>query len=320
MLNKESEALDAYSEVVTTAAERVGPAVVKIERRASSRRRTPHGTSGVGSGVIFGSDGRILTNAHVVGNAARAQIILADGRSFTAAVVGADRSTDLALLRIGAIDLPVAELRQDNLRVGQLVIAIGNPLGFGWTVSAGVVSALGRTIEGQGVILRNLIQTDTPINPGNSGGPLVDARGRVIGITTAMVPFAQGLGFAIPISTAYSTLGQLMGQIKQSAVWLGIGGVGSPMEERLVQQLDLPQSRGVLVLEVQPGSPAFRANLKPLDVIFAVNQKPVTSAEELQRAVEGVGAGHLAEIGFLRHGRKRKASVILEMRSVAHDG
>jgi len=320
MLNKESEALDAYSEVVTAAAERVGPAVVKIERRASSRRGMARSISGMGSGVIFGSDGRILTNAHVVGSAGRAEVTLADGRSFTAAVAGADRATDLALLRLGALGLPVAELHQGNLRAGQLVIAIGNPYGFGWTVTAGVVSALGRTIEGQGLILQDLIQTDTPINPGNSGGPLVDTRGRVIGITTAMVPFAQGLGFAIPISTAYKTLGQLMGQIKQSTIWLGIGGVASPIEEQLVRRLGLPRSRGVLVLEVQPGSPAFRANLQPLDIIFAVNHKPVTSAEELERVVESVGPGNLAEIGFLRQETRRKVSVILERRPLGRDG
>src|SRR5437667_4227200 len=197
MNERDAQALDAYSNAVTGAAERVGPAVVRIdiEREGGRLVRTVFG-GGLGSGFIFASDGQILTNAHVVANARRVKVTLADGRTFDASLVGSEPDVDIALLRIGADHLHVAELGRGRLRVGQLVIAVGNPYGLNWTVTAGVDSALGRPLQAPGTWkMTDLIQTDTSINPGNSGGPLVDSIGRVVGITTAMMPMAQGLGF-----------------------------------------------------------------------------------------------------------------------------
>ncbi len=194
---KDAEALDAYSRSVMAAAERVGPAVVRIDLEHEGRRYSPNTPpreygGGIGSGFIFASDGQILTNAHVVANARRVKVTLADGRTFDASLVGSEPDVDIALLRIGANHLPVAELGRGSLRVGQLVIAVGNPYGLNWTVTTGVVSALGRTLQAPGTRkMTDLIQTDTSINPGNSGGPLVDSTGRVVGITTAMMPMAQ---------------------------------------------------------------------------------------------------------------------------------
>src|SRR5438552_8880016 len=207
----DAQALDAYSSAVTSAAERVAPAVVRIdiEREGGLLTRSLFG-GGLGSGFIFASDGQILTNAHVVAHARRIRVTLADGRTFDAGLVGSDTEVDVAVLRIGADRLPVAELGRVPLRVGQLVLAVGNPYGLNWTVTAGVVSALGRTLEAPGTRkMTDLIQTDTSINPGNSGGPLVDSTGRVVGITTAMMPMAQGLGFSIPLDTIKSAIARI---------------------------------------------------------------------------------------------------------------
>src|SRR6266568_179248 len=191
---RDAQALDAYSHAVTTAAERVGPAVVRIDIEREGGRWRGYGNNGrpesggLGSGFLFASDGQILTNAHVVEHARRIKVTLADGRKFEAGLVGADPEVDVAVIRVGAEHLPVAESSSAPLKVGQLVIAVGNPYGLNWTVTAGVVSALDRTLSAPGVRkMTNLIQTDTPINPGNSGGPFVDSKGRVVGITTAMM-------------------------------------------------------------------------------------------------------------------------------------
>src|SRR5713226_8685702 len=225
---KDAQALDAYSNAVTGAAERVGPAVVRIDIEPEGGRlaRTVFG-NGLGSGFIFASDGQILTNAHVVANARRIRVTLADGRTFDAGLVGSDSEVDVAVLRIGADRLPVAELGRAPLKVGQLVLAVGNPYGLNWTVTAGVVSALDRTLSAPGVSkMTNLIQTDTPINPGNSGGPLVDSKGRVVGITTAMMPMAQGLGFSIPLDTLKSAIARInqKREAKPNGVSMGVGG------------------------------------------------------------------------------------------------
>ena len=228
----EREALDAYSTIVSNVAERVGPAVVKIAAQAQAPHQRRGGRAlpaqGLGSGVIFSSAGEILTNAHVVANARSLEVTLPDGRRFTAGVIGAATDTDLAVLRIGARNLPVAQLADYTLRPGQLVVAIGNPFGFDWTVTAGVISAIGRALPAHaGVGLVNLIQTDAAINPGNSGGPLSIAGGGCIGINTAKIPFAQGIGFAIPISTAYAAIGAIMRRTAGSAhrPHLGVGGI-----------------------------------------------------------------------------------------------
>src|SRR5258708_274845 len=241
--DKDAEALDAYSTAVTGAAERVGPAVVRIdiEHEGGRAARSAFG-GGLGSGFIFASDGQILTNAHVVAQARRIRVTLADGRTLDAGLVGADSDIDVAVIRIGAERLPVAEMSRAQLKVGQLVIAVGNPYGLNWTVTAGVVSALNRTLEAPGIRkMTNLIQTDTSINPGNSGGPLVDSQGRVVGITTAMLPMAQGLGFSIPQDTVTSAVARIHQHrtASSSGVSLGVGGMRLRLDDRLRQTFNL---------------------------------------------------------------------------------
>lgn len=317
---KDVQALDAYSNAVTTAAERVGPAVVRIDIDREGRRLgrfvPPEFGGGLGSGFIFGSDGQILTNAHVVEHARRIRVTLADGRRFDAGLVGSDPDVDVAVLRIGAEHLPVAELGRAPLRVGQLVIAVGNPYGLNWTVTAGVVSALGRTLEAPGVRrMSNLIQTDTPINPGNSGGPLVDSAGRVVGITTAMMPLAQGLGFSIPLDTIKTVVARIAQkraeEVPVRGVSLGVGGMRTNLDSTLQRSLNLSQQYGMEVLEVRPDGPADRAEIKRLDVIISAEDEPVTEPRELQRAVRRHQAGETLSIGFLRGGKRRKVTVVL---------
>jgi serine protease Do len=286
----EQKALDAYSQAVTSAAERVGPAVVKVQPR---RRR-----QGMGSGVIFDSSGRILTNEHVVRGAGSVTVTLTDGRRLPAAVVGADPSVDIAVLQVPMKDLPVAELHSGSLRPGQLVVAIGNPYGLSWTVTAGVVSAVGRELPlGGGLVLHDVIQTDVPINPGNSGGPLVDAQGRVVGITTAVMPFARGVGFAVPISTVLATLARFQEMRHHDGVRLGIRAAAI--------------EGGVLVLDVETDSPAARASLRVQDVIVAVNGRDVESAAQLAEALKRIPSGQAVELTFLRQGRKGRTTVLV---------
>jgi serine protease Do len=286
----EDKALDAYSEAVTSAAERVGPAVVKVE---PSRRR-----QGIGSGVIFDSSGRVLTNEHVVRGARSVTVTLTDGRRLPAAIVGAEPMVDIAVLQVPMKDLPVAELYSGPLKVGQLVVAIGNPYGLSWTVTAGVVSALGRELPlGGSLVLHDVIQTDVPINPGNSGGPLVDAQGRVVGITTAVMPFARGVGFAVPMSTVLATLARFQEMRHQDGVRLGIRAAAI--------------DGGVLVLAVDPDSPAAQASLRIQDVIVAVNGRDVGSALQLAEALKRVPPGQTVELTFLRQGRTGRTTVIV---------
>jgi len=285
----EGKALDAYSQAVSSAAERVGPAVVKVE---SGRGR------GGGSGVIFDSSGRILTNEHVVRGAAQVTVTLADGRHLPAAVMGADPQVDIAVLKVGSKGLPVAELYSGPLKVGQLVVAIGNPYGLSWTVTAGVVSALGRQLPiGNGLALRDLIQTDVPINPGNSGGPLVDAQGRVVGITTAVMPHARGVGFAVPVSSILAALSRFEEMRRRDGARLGIVAV--------------PAEDGVLVLDVEPDSPAARASLRSQDVIVALEGRDVASAAQITEALRSVLPGQTVEVTFQRQGRRGKTTVVL---------
>ncbi|GAC1350706.1 MAG: trypsin-like peptidase domain-containing protein [Ktedonobacteraceae bacterium] len=318
---KDAQALDAYSHAVTTAAERVGPAVVRIdiERRDGRRRSSyayngPEFGGGLGSGFIFASDGQILTNAHVVERARRIQVTLADGRKFDAGLVGSDSDVDVAVLRIGADHLPVAELGRVPLRVGQLVLAVGNPYGLNWTVTAGVVSALGRTLDVPGTRkMTNLIQTDTPINPGNSGGPLVDSVGRVVGITTAMMPMAQGLGFSVPLDTVKAAIARVSRkrETKLERVSLGVGGMRVNIEPALQRSLNLNQQSGMELLEIQRGSPAEHAELKRMDIILAADDETVLETRDLQRIVRRHLLGEKVMITFLRGGKQRKVTVVL---------
>ena|SRR5579863_1421781 len=318
MSTHEKDALDAYSMAVTTSAERVGPAVVRIDIERGGQRFGPFNVpdfgGGLGSGFIFGSDGQILTNAHVVGRARRIRVTLADGRKFDAGLVGSDPDVDVAVLRIGAEHLPVAELGRVPLRVGQLVIAVGNPYGFNWTVTAGVVSALGRSLDMPGIRkMTNLIQTDTSINPGNSGGPLVDSAGRVVGMTTAMMPLAQGLGFSVPLETIKATIAQIVKtrEARPAGVSLGVGGMRVPLDAETQKNLNLVQRFGMELLEIRSDSPADRAGLKRLDIILAASDEVVTEPHDLQRIVRGHRADDKLAINFLRGGKLRKVTVVL---------
>lgn len=311
----DAQALDAYSHAVTSAAERVGPAVVRIdiEREGGRFARSPYG-GGLGSGFIFASDGQILTNAHVVAQARRIRVTLADGRTFDAGLVGSDPDVDVAVLRIGADHLPVAELGRTPLKVGQLVLAVGNPYGLNWTVTAGVVSALNRTLEAPGFRrMTNLIQTDTPINPGNSGGPLVDSQGRVVGITTAMMPMAQGLGFSIPLDTVKTAIARInkRREAASASVSMGVGGMRVKLDPQLRQSLNLAQQYGMEVLEIRHNGPADRAELKRLDVIISAENEPVTEPRDLQRIVRRHRPGDKLIVSFLRGGKQRKVTVVL---------
>ncbi len=301
--------LDAYSQAVSTAAEKVGPAVVKVEPLARAGR----GQRGAGSGFIFSSNGRILTNEHVARQGGELQITLSDGRTFVAGVEAAEPAADLAVLRAAAHNLPVAELASYPLKVGQLVVAIGNPYGLGWTVTAGVVSALGRSLplgRGRGE-LHNLVQTDVAINPGNSGGPLVDAQGRVIGMTTAILPYAQGLGFAVSTQEVYGTLARFQERREKSPAKLGIGGITTALERPISVGNSSDQKSGVLVLEVQPGSPADRASLRLMDIVAAVGERSVGTVQDILTVLEDRRAGQTVDITFLREGRVRRTTVVL---------
>jgi S1-C subfamily serine protease len=313
--NIDAQALDAYSNAVTGAAERVGPAVVRIdiEREGGPIARSVFG-GGLGSGFIFASDGQILTNAHVVAHARHIRVTLADGRTFNAGLIGAEPDVDVAVLRIGAEHLPVAEMSRYPLKVGQLVIAVGNPYGLNWTVTAGVVSALGRTLEGPGIRkMTNLIQTDTPINPGNSGGPLVDSQGRVVGITTAMMPMAQGLGFSIPLDTVKSAIARInkRRETPTGRVSLGVGGMRTRLDDSLRRSLNLSQQFGMEILEIRQNSPADQAELKHLDIIISAANEPVTQPQDLQRIVRRYRTGDKIPVSFLRGGKQRKVTVVL---------
>ena len=314
----DAQALDAYSNAVTTAAERVGPAVVRIDIERDGQRVGPFNVpafgGGLGSGFLFASDGQILTNAHVVSRAKRIQVTLADGRKFDAGLVGSDPDVDVAVLRIGADHLPVAELGRVPLRVGQLVLAVGNPYGLNWTVTAGVVSALGRDLDIPGSRkMTNLIQTDTSINPGNSGGPLVDSAGRVVGITTAMMPLAQGLGFSVPLYTVKATIAKITRkrEAKPEGVSLGVGGMRVKIDPALQKSLNLRQQFGMELLEIRRDGPADRAELKRMDIILAAADEFVTEPRDLQRIVRRHNFGEKLTISFLRGGKQRKVTVVL---------
>ncbi len=304
--------LDAYSNSVVRAVETVGPAVVNIEARARAGAAGATARRGSGSGFLFTPDGMILTNSHVVHGAAGLEVTLADGRALPAERVGDDPDTDLAVIRVNAADVPVARLGDSRgLRPGQLVIAIGNPLGFEASVTAGVVSALGRSLRSRsGRLMDDIIQTDAALNPGNSGGPLVDSRGAVIGVNTAVILPAQGLCFAIPAHTAEFVASRLIrdGRIRRG--WLGLGGQLARLQRRLVLAHGLPRETGVLVLHVESGGPAARAGLREGDVVVAFGGRPVSSVDDLHRQLTEAGAGVRSELRLLRGGRLETVEVV----------
>ena len=282
----EGEALDAYSRTIVQVVDDVGPAVVSISR--VSRR----GPGGAGSGVVFTPDGYVLTNAHVVAGADQLELGFTDGTTSPARVVGVDHTTDVAVVRATGPAPRVAVFGDSSrLRVGQLVVAIGNPLGFSSTVSAGVVSALGRTMRARdGRAMEGIIQSDVALNPGNSGGPLVDSRGRVVGINTAIILGAQGLSFSVPIDTAKWVVGELMtvGRVRRG--WLGIAGQNRPVGRDLARKLGLATASGVEVTGFDDRGPAARSGLEVGDIVVGIDSVPVTGIDDVHRALQGGAA------------------------------
>jgi S1-C subfamily serine protease len=318
--DEDLELLDAYSRAVVHGVQDVGPTVVHISRLERFRspqggpREGDWGRAGSGSGVILTPDGYILTNAHVVHEASRLEVGLADGRTVPARVVGEDLATDLAVVRAETSGLPAAALgNSDRLRVGQLVIAIGNPLGFEATVTAGVVSALGRSLRSEtGRLIENIIQTDAALNPGNSGGPLVDSHGRVVGINTAIIQHAQGLCFAIPSNTATWVASRLITTGKVRRVYLGIAGQTVPLPRAQTLALKLESGTAVSVREVTPDSPAARAGIAAGDLLVAVNGQTVRSVDEVHSRLAPVGVGEKIQVRVLRGARIEELEAVAE--------
>ena len=298
VLTEIEDEIDPYSARVMQAFERVGPAVVHIHANGTNSRQAQ------GSGIVFTPDGFTLTNSHVVRGGTAVRATFPDGREIPAELIGDDPATDLAVLRLAANGLPYAEPgRSANLRVGQLVVAIGNPFGFQCTVTAGIVSALGRTLRGpSGRLIPSVIQTDAPLNPGNSGGPLVSGAGRVIGINTAAIAPAQGICFAIGIDTAIEVAGQLMreGRVRRSQI--GLFGQTAMIDRRLVRQYELARATGLIVVGVVPGGPAQQAGIEPGDTIVALDSQPVSGTDDLHRLLHGDRAGAAIPCDILRRG------------------
>jgi S1-C subfamily serine protease len=299
----DGDLLDAYSSAVVRVVETVGPAVVSISVRGPNQgpgRGRDRG--GAGSGVLFTPDGYILTNAHVVQKARTVEVALTDGSTHQAQVRGTDPATDLAVVSIEGTALPHATFGDSaRLKAGQLCVAIGNPLGFSSTVSAGVVSALGRNMRAQdGRLMENIIQSDVALNPGNSGGPLVDTHARVIGINTAMIFGAQGLSFAVPIDTAKWVVGQIMtnGRVKRG--WLGVVAQNRKIDPRIRRHLSLVQESGVEVMSVEPRSPAAAAGVREGDIVLALDGRPVLSVDDVHRALGQWPVGQAMPVALLR--------------------
>jgi S1-C subfamily serine protease len=300
----DGELLDAYSSAVTRVVEEVGPSVVSISVRgpASGPGRGRGGGGGSGSGVIFTPDGYILTNAHVVAGGRAFEVALTDGSTHSATLVGIDPATDLAVIRIQGERLPHAQLGESaRLKVGQLCVAIGNPLGFSSTVSAGVVSALGRNMRAQdGRLMENIVQSDVALNPGNSGGPLVDTRSRVIGINTAVIFGAQGISFAVPVDTAKWVVGQLMTRGKVRRSWLGVVAQTRKIDPRIRRQLELLQESGVEIMSAEPVAPAALAGAKDGDILLALDERPVRTVDDVHRLLSQWPVAQALKLTLLR--------------------
>jgi S1-C subfamily serine protease len=295
--------LDAYSRAVVEAVEKLSPSVVHIQ---VSGRHAGRDQEGNGSGFIFAPDGFVLTNSHVVRGATRLEAVLVDGRRFSADLVGDDPDTDLAVVRIHESGLPSARLGDsDALRVGQVAIAIGNPLGFQCTVTAGVVSAVGRSLRSQsGRLIDNVIQTDAALNPGNSGGPLITTRGEVVGVNTAIILGAQGLCFATPVNTAQYVVPRLIRDGRIHRGWLGIAGQNMKVPPHAAHVLGIKKEQGVLVISVEPRSPAERAGIQERDLLVEFDGKPVTSVDDLHRHLTEERIGRRTPIVVVRRSER----------------
>jgi S1-C subfamily serine protease len=316
----DDDLLDAYSRAVISAAEKVSPSVVNLDVRTNPRGkqgpryRLPEELRGTGSGFIFTPDGFILTNSHVVHHADKISVTLPDGRRFEGDMVGEDPDTDLAVVRINGANFLATPLGDSQkIRVGQLVIAIGNPYGFQCTVTSGVVSALGRSLRSiSGRLIDNIIQTDAALNPGNSGGPLVTSQGDVIGVNTAMILAAQGICFAIGINTAKFVAGRLIKEGKIRRSYIGLGGQNVPLFRRIVRFHHLSVDSGVLVVSIEDNSPAKRAGLSEGDIIVGLDSQPVAGIDDLHRMLTEEKVGVKTTLTILRQTEKLNLNIIPE--------
>jgi S1-C subfamily serine protease len=311
----DEELLDSYSQTVSRVVDKVGPTVVNIRTQPTALEGPGKAESGgSGSGFVIAPDGYILTNSHVIHGADKLEVALADGRCLRASLVGDDPETDLAVIRIHATDLVHVQLGDSqSVRVGQIAVAIGSPFGFQQTVTAGVVSALGRSMRSKsGRLIDDIIQTDAALNPGNSGGPLVNSRGEVIGVNTAMILPAQGICFAIASNTAKFVAAWLIkeGRIRRS--WIGVAGQSAPIHPRVVRFHRLPANRGVLVAGLEPGSPAKRAGLQEGDVMVAFKGKTVSQIDELHRHLVAAAIGIPTQVTVIRQTEKIDLTIIPE--------
>ena len=306
--------LDAYSRVVTDVVDRVGPSVVRIDVRRGGR------SAGSGSGVIISPDGLALTNSHVVQGARSVALTTLEGRELQARVLGDDPDTDLALLRIDeSVTLPAARLGDSaKLRRGQIAIAIGNPLGFDATVTTGVVSALGRTLQSRsGRMIEDVVQTDAALNPGNSGGPLMSSAGEVIGINTAIIMGAQGICFAVASNTANFVAGEIAHHGRVRRAYIGVGAATTPIPRRIALRIGLHQASGARLLSVDQNGPAAEAGLLTGDLVVALDGRPVTSVADLIRMLDADKIGRTVSVDFLRRSEQLRIWIGPQDRALA---
>jgi S1-C subfamily serine protease len=316
----DEDLLDAYSRAVITAAEKVSPSVVYIEVQQPVRSRRPNApqnpgeTRGSGSGFIFTPDGFILTNSHVVHGSKRIEVTVSDGRKYEADLIGDDPDTDLAVIRINAPNLvPVRLGEAQKIRVGQLVVAIGNPYGFQYSVTAGVVSALGRSLRAQsGRLMDDVIQTDAALNPGNSGGPLVNSRGEVVGVNTAMILPAQGICFATSIDTAKFVASRLIRDGKVSRSYIGLAGQNVPLPRRIVRYYNLAVESGILIVSFEKNSPARNGGLREGDIIIGFDDHPTAGIDDLHKLLTEDRIGYKSSVLLLRNTDQLSLEVVPE--------
>ena len=316
----DQELLDAYSRAVITAAERVSPSVVYIEvqqptgNRRPNDPRMPREARGSGSGFIFTPDGFILTNSHVVHGSTRIEVTVTDGSKYQAELIGDDPDTDLAVIRINAPNLMPAQLGESQkVRVGQLVLAIGNPYGFQYSVTAGVVSALGRSLRARsGRLMDAVIQTDAALNPGNSGGPLVNSRGEVIGVNTAMILPAQGICFATSIDTAKFVASRLIRDGKVSRSYIGLAGQNVPLPRRIVRYYNLAVESGILVVSFEEKSPGQKSGLREGDIIVGFDDRAIAGIDDLHKLLTEERIGHKSSLVVIRGTQKLDLAVTPE--------
>lgn len=301
--------------LIVEAVEKIGPSVVTIAtvQIVKNMFLQPVPVKGIGSGFVIKSDGYILTANHVIRKARRIEVILPDGEALEGDIVGADPTTDIAVVKVDAKNLPVAKLGDSSkLKVGQIVIALGNPFGLtgGPTVTMGVISALNRSIRSKVLVLEDLIQTDAAINPGNSGGPLVNIHGEVIGVNTAIIPYAQGIGFAVPINLAKKVSEELIAYGRVIRPWIGVIGIG--ISKRIATYYNLPIDKGALIIEVVPRSPAYKAGIRVGDIITSVDDVPINNADDLKKEISKKKIGEEIEIQIIRGNRKGIVTVVPE--------